>query len=128
MHMTQERIEKIRTLADELAEEIKVNNDKPLYRQLMGIAGGRDAYAAFRQLLIRATRERLRRDGELLLTLDDYLKVFEEGEEFPHTDWRLARDLIRLRSLEKLYALGYFEQAPELLEEAVEEEEESDFA
>ncbi len=120
--MTPERIETIRRLADELAQEIHVNNDRRLYRQLMGLASGMDTYHAFRTLLIRAIRERLRRTNQLLLTFDDYLLLFEEGEGFPRADWRLVRDLVRIRVLEQLHQAGFFAEAPELLEESPEEE------
>jgi len=121
--MTPERIETIRRLADELAHEIQANNDRRLYRQLMGLVSGTDAYGAFRALLIRAIRERLRRTNQLLLTFDDYLLLFEEGEGFPRTDWRLVRDLVRIRVLEQLHQAGFFAEAPELLEEEIPDEE-----
>ncbi len=122
--MTPERIETIRRLADELAHEIHANNDRRLYRQLMGLVSGTDAYSAFRALLIRAIRERLRRTNQLLLTFDDYLLLFEEGEGFPRADWRLVRDLVRIRVLEQLHQAGFFAEAPELLEEIPDEETE----
>ncbi len=122
--MTPERIETIRRLADELAHEIHANNDRRLYRQLMGLVSGIDAYSAFRALLIRAIRERLRRTNQLLLTFDDYLLLFEEGEGFPRADWRLVRDLVRIRVLEQLHQAGFFAEAPELLEEIPDEETE----
>lgn len=121
--MTPERIEALRRLADELAYEIHQNNDRKLYRQLMGLTSGQDPYSAFRALLIRAMQERLRRINQLLLTLDDYLLLFEEAEEFPRADWRLVRDLVRIRVLEQLYHAGFFEQASELLEENIPEDE-----
>ncbi|SHK76573.1 hypothetical protein [Rhodothermus profundi] len=121
--MTPERIETIRRLADELAHEIHANNDRRLYRQLMGLVSGMNSYGAFRALLIRAIRERLRRTNQLLLSFDDYLLLFEEGEGFPRADWRLVRDLVRIRVLEQLHRAGFFAEAPELLEEVPEEEE-----
>jgi CRISPR-associated protein Cst1 len=128
MHMDKERVEKIRMVADELAREIEGNNDKRLYRQLMGVEGGKDQYAALRQLLIRATRERLRRGGDLLVSMDDFLRIFEEAEEYPRADWRLARDLLRLRCLEELHRKGYFIDAPELLVEESEAEQDMEAA
>lgn len=65
MHI--DRIQMIRRLADELAREIHEQNDRWLYRQLMGLASGTDAYRAFRALLLRALRERLRRENQLFL-------------------------------------------------------------
>ncbi|CAM3367607.1 hypothetical protein [Rhodothermus bifroesti] len=121
--MHTDRIQMIRRLADELAREIHEQNDRRLYRQLMGLASGTDAYRAFRALLLRALRERLRRENQLLFTLEDYLLLFEEAEGFPSSDWRLVRDLIRIRVLEELYHRGFFQQAPELLEEEINIEE-----
>ncbi len=122
--MTQDRIETIRQLAGELAHEIHTNNDRRLYRQLIGLVSGTDGYSAFRALLIRAIRERLRRTNQLLLTFDDYLLLFEEGEGFPRADWRLVRDLVRIRVLEQLHQAGFFAEAPDLLEETPEGESE----
>ena len=122
MTMKKERISKIRELADELADEIYENNDKKLYRQLMGTTGGYDSYKVFRQILLRTLQERLRRKGELLLTLDDYLLLFEVGEEYPEANWHLVRDLVRIRCLESLHGKSYFtEQAADLLEEEMPE-------
>jgi CRISPR-associated protein Cst1 len=125
MHMHPDRIQKIRELADEIAREIKNNDDRQLYRKIMGRASGYQGYTQLRQMIIRATEERLRREKRLLLSLDDYLLVFEEGAEFPRADWMLARDLIRLRCLETLYNEGYdFGRAPELEETGEPEEDE----
>lgn len=119
--MKKERIAKIRDLADELANEIYENNDKGLFRQLMGLVTNSTSYIAFRQILLRTLRERLRRKGKLLLTLDDYLLLFETGEEYPEANWHLVRDLVRIRCLETLHDRGYFTEAPELLDEETEE-------
>lgn len=116
-NMKKERIETIRRLADELADEINANRDKRLFKQLMGLISGSDNYGIFRTILIRAIRNRLKRTEELLLTLDDYVLLFEESEGFPHIDWRLVRDLVRIAVLEKLYSAGFFQTAPEFLED-----------
>ncbi|MGB9825616.1 MAG: hypothetical protein ACPLRU_02985, partial [Desulfofundulus sp.] len=38
-----------------------------------------------------------------LVDFDSFVRIFEEGEELPYSDWRLARDLVLIRMLECLY-------------------------
>jgi len=117
MHMHKDRIEVLKHLADELASEIKENNDVPLYRDLMGKTK-KGSYAAFSQLLARALRKRLERTNKLMFTSDQYLLALQEGDEIPRADWLLARDLVRVRCLEKLHELGFdFGNAPKVEEE-----------
>jgi CRISPR-associated protein Cst1 len=68
----------------------------------------------------------VRRNGAPLLTLDDFLLLFEEGEEVARADWQLAWDLLRIRTTETLCKLGWFEkpEAKEVIEEASQQEEE----
>jgi hypothetical protein len=53
--------------------------------------------------------------------LDEFLEIFEEGEELPRVDWRLAWDLVLIRIIEKLYEAKWFEKNREVLESADEE-------
>ncbi len=124
LFMDRNRIEKIRTLADELASEIHDNQDKQLFRRLMGLESNARSYSALRTLLIKAAREKVKRCQHLLFTLDDYLTIFEQAEEYPHADWRYARDLIRVRCLETLHSKNYFGENSELLQDLTEDEEE----
>ncbi len=121
--MRRERIERTKALADALADEIDTNRDKRLLGNLLGITPGRQTYLGFRAILMRAVRERLKRQGDLLLTTDDYLTIFESVEELPDPGWTLARDLLRLRCLEELHRRKYFEKEPDALATVVDEDE-----
>ncbi len=120
--MTPERIEITRKVADELAREIHANNDQNLYRQLMGLSREANNYNNFRTILIRAIRKRLHRTNHLMLGLDDYVSLFEQDESIPKSDWKLVRDLIRIRVMEQLYQANFFAATPEILEEEAPEE------
>ena len=50
--------------------------------------------------------------------------MFEEGEDLPRADWRLARDLVLIRMVERLYELGWVQaHAAELPEAPADEAE-----
>ena len=56
-------------------------------------------YAQFRRVVLRAADDAARKDGQPLLTFDEFIALFtyRAGE---HWDWRLARDLITLLMIE----------------------------
>ncbi|MBI4497311.1 MAG: hypothetical protein HY689_05375 [Chloroflexi bacterium] len=109
LRMEQVRVTAIRSLADRVAADIADTNDRQIFRRFFS---GRTDYRTVRDTLIRADRRRVQRLGEPLVTLDDFLTVFEEGEEVARADWRLAWDLLRIRMVEELCRLGWF-QRPE---------------
>lgn len=116
--MDPRRIDAIRQLGDRIAGAIS-DGDRRLFSSLRRVTGYRDA----RGLLLRAATRYLQEHGALLLSLDDYLLIFEEGEEVPRVDWRLAWDLVFLRVLEQLHERGWFRQHAEALAEVVAAEE-----
>lgn len=105
--MEQLRISAIRALADKVAVDITDTNDRQIFRRFFG---GRVDYRTVRDSLLRADRRHVQRLGEPLLTLDDFLVIFEEGEELVRTDWRLAWDLFRIRMVEELCRLEWFKR------------------
>lgn len=121
--MEQARIEAIRKVGDALGQDIVNANDQGLFRRIFM---GRTSYREVRGTLIRANNEHVRRNGAPLLTLDDFLLLFEEGEEVARADWQLAWDLLRIRTTETLCKLGWFEkpEAKEVIEEVSQREEE----
>ena len=122
--MEQRRIDAIRQLGDELAGVIS-GGDRRLLSGLRRV----NTYRDVRALLLRASTRRLQDDGELLLSFDDFLLIFEEGDEVPRIDWRLAWDLVFLRTLEQLHAAGWFRRHSDALQEiALDEEGEEDAA
>lgn len=109
--MDQERIAAIRSLGDRLAEEIDEDNNRRLLRQAYS---ARD-YGTVRRLLLRANLARLNRKSVPVIGFDDFLVVFEEGEELARVDWRLAWDLVLIRTIEELHRRG----KTQLVQEAV---------
>jgi hypothetical protein len=56
-----------------------------------------------------------------LVTFDQFVSIFEEGEELPYRDWKLARDLLLIRVIERL-APRIKDHLVEIPDEAIEEE------
>lgn len=98
MHMEEERIEQIRVLADRLADYAREQNDRRFFRALFTV----QRYDDLRTTLLKANMAQVRRGNPPLITLDPYIEVFE-GDEVAHADWRLARDLVLIRMIERLY-------------------------
>jgi CRISPR-associated protein Cst1 len=108
------RIEAIKKLGDTLADEITTENDRRLWWRLYSA----DAYRQVRLAVIQASKQRLQRGSGPVISFDAFLEVFEEGDELPRVDWRLAWDLVLIRVIEKLYEAKWFENNRDaLLEE-----------
>ncbi len=109
--MESERIEAIKKLGDALADEVATENDRGLWWAIYSA----DAYRQARLALIQASQRRLKRGLPPIVSLDGFLEVFEEGEELPRVDWRLAWDLVLIRVIEKLYETKWFEKNRDVL-------------
>ncbi len=120
MYMENERIEQIRQLGDALAEYIKEQNDKRFFRAFYV----ENRYGYLRNSLIKANTAHVKRGHAPFLTLDNYISVFEDGEELASKDWRLARDLVLIRMVEQLYKNGWLGTNEDAIPE-IEEENES---
>lgn len=114
-----ERIEAIRKLGDTIADEIASENDRRLWWAVYSA----EAYRQARLALIQASRRRLKRGFSPVVSLDEFLEVFEQGEELPRVDWRLAWDLVLIRVIEKLYEAKWFEKNRDVLREEEKEPE-----
>jgi len=122
MGMDKNRVEAIRTLGDRIAGYIAVENDRRFFQELYR----GNQYRLLRNLLIKASNMRLRKGEPPLIGFDEFLLVFEEGEESARVDWALARDLVLIRVIEELHRQGWFGKQPEMLEAlGAEESEES---
>jgi CRISPR-associated protein Cst1 len=111
--MDAQRIEAIRKLGSQIAEEIATENDRRLWWNVYSA----ENYRAVRLTLIRTSERRLKRGESPIVSFDEFLQVFEEGEELPRIDWRLAWDLVLIRVIESLYEQKWFEKNKEVLEE-----------
>ena len=69
-------------------------------------------------MLIKASNAEVRSGRSPLIGFDEFITIFEEGEELPRIDWRLARDLVLIRMIERLHQEG------KMIEELTPEEEE----
>lgn len=120
MYMETEKIEQIRQLGDALADYIKSQNDKRFFRTFYI----ENRYGYLRNSLIKANTTYVRSGHAPFLTLDNYISVFEDGEELASKDWRLARDLVLIRMVEQLYKNGWLGSNEDAISN-IEEENES---
>jgi CRISPR-associated protein Cst1 len=120
--MERSRVEAIRTLGDRIAGHIVDENDRRFFQGLYRA----NQYRVLRNLLIKASNARLRKGQPPLIGFDEFLLVFEEGEESARVDWALARDLVLIRVIEELHRQEWFGKQPDVLEALGAEEEEED--
>jgi CRISPR-associated protein Cst1 len=113
MHMDKTRIGHLRELGDRLAQYVANQNDRRFFAGFF--QEGR--YDYLRNLLIKANTNEVKRGGKPLITFEQFIEIFEEGEEVARPDWRLARDLVLIRMVEQLYAQKWFAQNQQVLEE-----------
>jgi CRISPR-associated protein Cst1 len=119
MGMDRERVEAIRQLGDRLADYVARENDRQFFR---GFYWEQRSYDNLRTVLLKANIAQVKRGGAPLFTFDDYLLVFEEGDDVARPDWRLARDLVLIRMVEKLHQQGWLGRNVESIpEEPLEE-------
>lgn len=117
------RIEAIRELADALAADIATENDRRLWWKTYSA----DNYRGVRLALIQASQRRVKRGVEPVITFDQFLEVFEEADDLPRIDWRLAWDLVLIRVIERLYQTKWFESNRDVLtDEEVEQAKEKE--
>jgi len=121
MHMDKERIEQIRMMGDRLADYVSGQNDRRFFRDFFTV----QRYDYFRTGLIKANLAHVKRGNPPIITLDPYIEVFEEGHELARQDWRLARDLVLIRMVERLYEQGWLGSNVDVIPESAEEETES---
>ncbi len=112
VRMEKERIEQIRKLGDTLAGYVAGENDRQFFRTFMTAS----RYEYIRIALIKASNALVKRGKPPLITFDQFVTIFEEGEDLPYNDWRLARDLVLIRMIEQLYNQGWLRQHAEDLE------------
>lgn len=114
MRMKASRIDRIRELGDDLANYVHEENDQKFFTAFYA---EQRRYDVLRNALIKVNHAQLKRGKPPVIKLDPYLEVFEDVGENGKADWRLARDLVLIRMIERLYDLKWIEQHPEALPE-----------
>lgn len=118
VRMDESRISHIRAMGDSLAAYVQSENDRRLFHVLLTS----NRYGDVRVALIKASQNQVRRGKPPLVGFDQFVAVFEAGEDLPYDDWRLARDLVLIRMVERLHAAGWIRShADEIPEPALEE-------
>jgi len=119
--MDKVRIQCMRELGDTLADYVATENDRRFFHVFLTAR----RYDDLRVALIKASHSRIKRGQPPLITFDQFITIFEEGEEIPYADWRLARDLVLIRMIEQLYEREWLQKhIEELPEPEVEASEE----
>jgi CRISPR-associated protein Cst1 len=122
VRMDRSRLEHIRAMGDALAAYVQAENDRRLFHVLLTS----NRYSDVRVALIKASQAQIRRGRPPIVGFDQFVTVFEMGEDLPYDDWRLARDLVLIRMIEQLHAAGWIKShadeipEPQLEEAAVE--------
>lgn len=117
MEMEKDAIEQIRKLGDKLASYVSESNDRRFFRNFFE----EQRYDYFRTLLLKANRRQVVRGKKPLIEFEPYIEVFEEGEGLANKNWRLSRDLLLIRMIEKLFEDGWFGNNADVLIESEEE-------
>lgn len=97
--MNPNRIENLRNLGDALAKYISEENDKHLLDTIRNVRN----YTELRAVIIRTSMKLVKKGDEPLVGFDSFIEAFEQGEDLPYSDWRLAKDLVLIRVIEQLY-------------------------
>jgi CRISPR-associated protein Cst1 len=90
-------------MGDALAAYVQAENDRRLFHVLLTS----NRYGDVRVALLKASQAQIRREKPPLVGFDQFVAVFETGEDLPYDDWRLARDLVLIRMIEQLHAAGW---------------------
>jgi len=118
LRMKPSRIERIREMGDQLAQYVHEENDTRFFERFYR---EQRSYALIRNELIRVNRAQLKRGQPPLVKFEPYMEVFEDVDEKGRADWRLARDLVLVRMIEKLYELRWIQQHTDAIPETREE-------
>ena len=103
LRMDQVHIETLRNLGDRLAEYVVEENDRRFFWDFSTVR----RYPHFRNVLIKANLRRTKDNSPPLFSFDEFVTVFET--ELMNHHWSLARDLILIRMIERLYAAGWIQ-------------------
>jgi CRISPR-associated protein Cst1 len=113
MHIKDSRINRIREIGDQLAEYVNEENDKKFFSAFYS----EYRYDNIRNALIRVNHSRLKQGKPPIIKFEPFIEVFEEVDDKGRSDWRLARDLVLIRMIERLYDLRWIEKHVEEISE-----------
>ena len=102
MRMEKARVDAVRELGDRLAGEIGEFHDRRLYRRLY--RGQR--FFELRGELIKLDQRAASAGRPVPVGFDRFVEVFVAADGVERPDWRLARDLVLIRLIERLGAAG----------------------
>jgi CRISPR-associated protein Cst1 len=120
MSMEKARIDAIRNLGDKLSSYVLNTNDRKFFGDFYRSQGG---YRELRGILIKASNTEIRKNRAPLVSFDEFITVFEDSEDFPKIDWRLARDLVLIRMIERLHEEGWMLKNQEVVPDEQPEEQ-----
>lgn len=129
MGMEKQRIETIKAVGERIADHIFEEGDKRLFNRIYRPPGFNsfERYERLRAALIQSSTTALKHGKPPLINFDEYIAIFEDGEELARVDWQLARDLVLIRVIDRLYQresgwlsnnIELSEVEPELIDEA----------
>jgi len=123
MHLKESRINRIREIGDQLADYVNEENDKKFFSIFYS---EQSRYDIIRNALIRVDRSRLKQGKPPIIRFEPFIEVFEEPDEKGRSNWRLARDLVLIRMIERLYDLNWIEKHAEDLPDSSESPSENE--
>lgn len=106
LNMQEERIKQIQSLGDSLAGYIFEENERTFYREFYSTM----RFDHLRVIMLRADRKQTAEGRPPLFTLYQFLTVFEQEGRYSSDYWRLARDLVFIRMIERLYEMEWIQQ------------------
>ncbi len=115
MNVKESRIKLIREIGDQLADYVNEENDKKFFSAFYSEQG---RYDVLRNALIRVNHTRLKQGKPPIIRFEPFVEVFEELDEKGWSNWRLARDLVLIRMIERLYDLKWIEKHTDALPES----------
>ncbi|MCI0615167.1 type I-B CRISPR-associated protein Cas8b1/Cst1 [bacterium] len=108
-----EKIERLKDTADRLADYILSENDRKFFHSFLTAPN----YGFLRSAIIRVSVQQIKKGRPPVISFEPYIELFEEGEETPQWNWRLTRDLLLIRMIDKLYHSGWIQEHKEELPE-----------
>lgn len=118
LNMERQRVEQIKKMGDGFADYVSSQNDRRFFRDFFTLQN----YDHLRTALLKANIAHVKAGNTPILEFEPFIEVFEDGNELARRDWRLARDLVLIRMVEKLHAKGWLSQNQETIDSLTNDE------